>query len=345
MINRRAFALVLLLMTAGFIFLPVSRGEDTGTAGETRLLPTEYDVWSFDRSPDGKTVVFSGKKKGEDSTQMRVWLWSLPDGTPSEWTNTSGMMDVAPRWSPLGDGVVMVRRTLANLETGYCLASSLWWKAYPSGEGVQLTSGPEDREPSWSPDGKNLVFVRGQGPFISSLMVVDRTGKNLRSLTKGNNNLANPFWGVDGWIYYTRYQLAQRRIAMGNESFTATEIQKGIIERVNPTDGRVEKVVEDEFDNRAPSLSPDGKLLVFVSSRGIPLDKSHMYDRAGLWVLNLKQREMRVLSDKAGLNGSTPIWSSKGDSVTFFSFRNIRPSLWTTSLSAAPSAPETGSGN
>lgn len=334
MINQRGFALLLLIITAGFIFLPVIWGEDT----EVRLLPTQYDVWSFDRSPDGKTIVFSGKLKGEDSTRMRVWLWSVPDGTPSEWTNSQGMMDVTPRWSPQGDGVVMVRRSLADIETGNCLASSLWWKAYPSGEGLQLTFGPEDREPVWSPDGKKLVFVRGAGPFVANLIIIDRDGKNLRALTSGNNDLAMPFWGADGWIYYTRYQLVQQQVTMGSETFTATEIQKGIIERVNPINGRIEKVLEDEYDNRAPALSPDGRTLAFISSRGIPLDKSHMYDRAGLWVMNLKQREMRSLSDRAGLNGTTPVWSQKGDSLTFFSFRNIRPALWTTPLSAASPA-------
>jgi Tol biopolymer transport system component len=345
MMKRRSFALLFLLSTAGFLFLPVSRGENKENPGETRLLPAEYDVWSFDRSPDGKQIVFSGKMKGEDSTQMRVWLWTPPDGTPSEWTNTKGLMDASPRWSPQGDGVVMVRRSLANLETGHCLTSSLWWKAYPSGEGLQLTSGPEDREPAWSPDGKSIVFLRGDGPFTANLMIVDRNGKNPRALTTGDNALATPFWGVDGWIYYTRYHLVKRQVTMGSDQFTTTEIQKGVIERINPASGRMERVVEDEFDNRAPALSPDGSMLAFVSSRDIPSDKRHMYDRAGLWVMDLKQRDKRELSDKAGLNGATPVWSKSGDSLTFFSFRHIRPALWTIALHAVPEAtatPETG---
>lgn len=338
--NRRWIA-GLLLILAGMVYMPVGRGQDNAPAiVEGRLLPTEYDVWSCDWSPDGKTVVFSGKMKGEDSDRMRVWLWSPPEGAPTVWTNTANMMDASPRWTPQGDGVVMVRRNLDGVDTGNCLSSSLWFKAYPSGDGVQLTSGPEDRDPAWSPDGKRLVFVRSHGPYSSDLVLIDRSGQNPLVLVQGGSNvLATPCWAADGWIYYTRYMFHSKDIKVGASSFSGKEIERGIIERISPVDGKIEVVVKDEFDNRSPVTSRDGSRLAFISSRGALSDTMHMYDRGVLWVMDLKLRTMKALSDRAGLNGNPPTWSPGNDTLYFFSFRTVRPSIWSVSLNPAPPPP------
>lgn len=322
---------VLILLVLAAVFTGGVWG-DTGEAKENPLLPQEYDVWSCNWSPDGSRVVFSGKIKGEDSTRMRTWLWTPPAGAPVLFTNTASLMDSSPSWSPAGDSVLMVRRSLANGEpNGVGISSSLWLKSLRDGAGVQLTSGHEDRDPAWSPQGKSLVFIRGEGPYVANLFIVDHDGKNLRQLTKGSENLlAFPSWGSDGWIYYTRFQIGRREITVNAQKYSTLEIEKGNIERINPDTGKIETVVKDEYDNRAPAVSPDGRYLAFISTRGALQPTGRVYDRGALVVMDLKDQtiQIQVLSDKAGLNGTPPAWSPKGDSISYFSFRNIRPSLW-----------------
>src|SRR6476660_8433958 len=60
--------------------------------------------------------------------------------------------------SPDGSRVAFVRVTVNEKKDGYNTA--IWSVSPASGETHQLTSGPRDSTPRWSPDGKFLVFVR-----------------------------------------------------------------------------------------------------------------------------------------------------------------------------------------
>jgi len=65
---------------------------------------------------------------------------------------------------------------------------------------------------SFSPDGKEVLFARGQpvgskeGAFVG---VIDRDGRNRRQLTSGEESINNPFQSPDGrWIMYGRHSLS-----------------------------------------------------------------------------------------------------------------------------------------
>src|ERR1044072_6752503 len=63
-----------------------------------------------------------------------------------------------PQVSPDGSRVVFVRVTVNDKKDGYNTA--IWTVATANGETRQLTNGPRDSQPRWSPDGKFLAFVR-----------------------------------------------------------------------------------------------------------------------------------------------------------------------------------------
>src|SRR5918998_6502194 len=63
-----------------------------------------------------------------------------------------------PQVSPDGARVAFVRTTVNDRKEGYNTA--LWLVETATGQTRQLTNGPRDTTPRWSPDGKNLVFVR-----------------------------------------------------------------------------------------------------------------------------------------------------------------------------------------
>lgn len=102
-------------------------------------------------SPDGKSAVWSAKKK--------LWLASI-DGQhqAKELLSVRGAA-VSPRWSPDGKQVAFV-----SLREGHSLIG-----VYDSdGESIRYLAPSVDKDsmPRWSPDGKTIVFVRTAGEEI-----------------------------------------------------------------------------------------------------------------------------------------------------------------------------------
>src|SRR5260221_4337196 len=60
--------------------------------------------------------------------------------------------------SPDGSRVAFVRVTVSEKKDGYNPA--IWSVSPATGETHQLTSGPRDSTPGWTPDGKNLCSLR-----------------------------------------------------------------------------------------------------------------------------------------------------------------------------------------
>src|SRR5438105_13387974 len=63
-----------------------------------------------------------------------------------------------PQVAPDGSRVAFVRVTVNARKDGY--DTSIWTVSTASGESRQLTAGPRDSSPRWSPDGQYIWFVR-----------------------------------------------------------------------------------------------------------------------------------------------------------------------------------------
>ena len=65
-----------------------------------------------------------------------------------------------------------------------------------TGDEERLTDGP-DTEPSWSPDGRWIVFRRGADEE-TDLYLVGADGKDVRRLTNASGREVLPFWSPKG---------------------------------------------------------------------------------------------------------------------------------------------------
>jgi dipeptidyl aminopeptidase/acylaminoacyl peptidase len=105
-----------------------------------------------------------------------------------------------PRISPDGSQIVFVHVTVNSKHDGY--ETALWIIPSIGGPARQLTSGPRDSSPRWSPDGKTLAFARAPEkdgkPQPSQIYLLAMEGGEARPLTDLPKGASGPIWSPDG---------------------------------------------------------------------------------------------------------------------------------------------------
>jgi Tol biopolymer transport system component len=217
-------------------------------------------------SPDGLTVAFQAVG--------HIWTVAASGGEPRRLT-PEGLADqeFAPAWSP--DGQWIAYTTLNDLEGG-----QLWKVRRSGGDPIQLTTGPgEYVHPSWSPDGSELVYLRGSGatergrtfthnPWWNVERISASGGESTRvtqvSLPSGMNPssvarraIFHPTYGPDGRIFWPEFQQGER----GIQTVLVSTRPDGLDRR--------EHMVLPHADEAVPS--PDGRWVAFQEGDNVYL--------------------------------------------------------------------------
>jgi WD40 repeat protein len=118
-----------------------------------------------------------------------------------------------------------------------------------SGQETTLTSGLNDSKPLWSPDGRQIAFMRLGDSQQIYLMNADGTG--LKSVISGMDHPQAWGWTPDG-----RQILYGIRAVDGNN----------LLRLVNPSTGDISDLFAVPFDSPMPVYSPDGKWIAYLDS-------------------------------------------------------------------------------
>jgi len=162
--------------------------------------------------------------------------------------------------------------------------------------------------PSWSPDGRQLVFTGYDGGW-SDLFIINRDGSDLRRLTNDRYADLHPAWSPDGkTIAFTTDRGPETDFAtlrFGNMRVGLYHLDSGKIELLNHM---------DRGKNIDPVWAPDGRSLAFVSDRtGI----------SNIFLYDFTDGNIYQLSDVyTGVSGLTPFspclsWARKADRLAF----------------------------
>ena len=145
--------------------------------------------------------------------------------------------------------------------------------------------------PTWSPDGKRMVF-RSQRAGASQIYVMDADGGAISNLTGTSTSEGQPEWSHDG-----------RRIVFTSQRTGDPEIFVMDADGSNP----INLTNHPAFDSD-PAWSPDGKQIAFVSNRT---------GRYRLWIMNADGTEQRDLMNRDLPGWTYPAWSSDGKQILF----------------------------
>ena len=155
-------------------------------------LSADQPEWS----PDGTRIAY---RLSANFSPARIWVMNADGSNPHAITNDAPGEHHHPTWSPRqADGSYRIAYAQAAMKDGYMRAQI--WSIRDDGTDREIVSdesiGAYDDEPSWSPDGAKIVFVRsGQ-----ELVVVTVSDRNERPLLKGDidGEQHEPAWSPDG---------------------------------------------------------------------------------------------------------------------------------------------------
>ncbi len=201
-----------------------------------RLKDLSKHIQSYSISPTGKRALFEAR--GE--------VLTVPEkhGSVRNLTNTSGVAERNPTWSPDGKCVAYFSDRTGEYELYTRPADG-------KGSEKQITDkGKAFRyQPVWSPDSKRIAFSDKTG----SLFIADVENGELKFIDKDEwSSMESYSWSADSrWLAYSK----------------RTANAHGVILIYDTDSQRVRQVTSDYYDDTYPIFDREGKYLFFRSNR------------------------------------------------------------------------------
>ena len=137
-------------------------------------------------SPDGSKIVFVSDRAGGP----QLYILDVSSGRVRRLTY-SGSYNTDPQWSPEGNRIVYVSRVGGRFE--------IFTISPDGGDPVQLTFEGNNENPTWSPDGRLILFSSNRLDGNKHLFVMQANGQNQRLLLRYGKRDYFPFWGPNNF--------------------------------------------------------------------------------------------------------------------------------------------------
>jgi serine/threonine-protein kinase len=212
-------------------------------------------------------------------------VWVSRDGVIQEidadWTGVF----LNPRLSP--DGSQVALDELGDETT-------LWVRDLDRGTRILVRSDASQSRPAWTPDGRSVTYTAlGGGGRDLWTVRADRSGPPRLTLD-AERDLGSGIWSDDGeWLVYV-------------STFSGTE-GEDLFGASQGVDSAKVTITDSPFRERAPSLSPDGRFLAYVSNES---GQNEVFVTAFP-----EAQEWRVTVSRNG--GAEPIWGKTGSELFY----------------------------
>jgi Tol biopolymer transport system component len=204
-----------------------------------RRLTTEDGLRHFypSLSPDGRRVLYAAFR---EENVYEIYSLLLADGSVNRLTNRDGVL-TAPEYSPNGEAITFTRWAPNSGRYQIMTMES-------NGDNPNNIPRIEGWDPTWSPDGKQILFASdSNGPV--QLFVVRENGKNLQQVSNLPAMRGRSDWSPDGQyiVTYSGEPWNRELYIMNADGSNARQL--------TPKGG----------NSQGPSFSPDGNWVAFTA--------------------------------------------------------------------------------
>ena len=266
-----------------------------GVGGIIRNTDSNYHTInpSFGTDAAGNVYIYYASNRMDDP---RFHIWRVNSGRPFGVTRiTWGRSSESyPYASPLPGGPVLYSSRLEGARD-----SQVWMV---NADGTLPTQLRDGDQPSFSPDGEWVVFVRkDQTTHLYNLWIMKKDGSNLSQITFHSG--------------------------MGRAAKKSAPNAKGSVSNAKGR-AQTETVSSKDYSNMVgdvhPKWSPDGTRIVFASDRGRDYYGRHNMD---IWMINCDGSNLTQLTTN-GSDDDYPVWDPSGNYVYFISNRGFEWNIW-----------------
>jgi Tol biopolymer transport system component len=268
----------------------------TNNSGLLDVIP------AFSWSPDGKKITFLSGSVDGNSGRVENQVINVMNADGSELKNITNNPALnygrRPSWSPDGQKIALgLSRTEGNTGNYVVRDGEIYVMNADGSQMKNLTNSIAfDMLPSWSPDGKKIVFLSGSGGN-NGIYFMNADGSEQRNLTNGFLVVPEGLsWSPDG-----------KKIAFLSGSGGNNEIYV-----MNADGSELKNLTNYPTLYMDISWSPDGKKLAFSSNRD---------GNSEIYVVNVDGSEQRNLTNNH-LSDQFPSWSPDGKKIAFATNRD-----------------------
>jgi Tol biopolymer transport system component len=178
---------------------------NTDGSNQTFLTRGSSATWS----PDGKQIAFHRSASGSGQPikpdpgaatyDSDIFVMSIDQKMPRNLTNSPSDVDDDADWSPSGNRIVFTSHRVDDNPVNSVTAEIYVRNADGSGQVQRLTNNSEEeRGPSWSRDGKRIVYSCRRAGSDFEICVMNADGSGQKQLTDNEAPDLSAVWSPDG---------------------------------------------------------------------------------------------------------------------------------------------------